>query len=218
MKSLEELAQGFDRLGAAQACEKLMSVYSFLHTRMRHEDYMKLWAHRDDCKLEMPWGAYEGFSGVERCYLKDHGDRSYPETQALLKGLLCVHCIGTSIIEVAGDGRTAKGVWISPGFETAAEDGEGQGMWAWSEYGVDFIQEDDGQWKIWKMKVYPLFQAPYDTCWTDVPPYDGFMLDTTIDHPLEKPIWTYDPSRQFPMNNPPTPIPYKTYADIGYNW
>ena len=70
MKTLEELAFELDRLGAAQKCEQLMSTYVNLHAAMRHYAYMKLWAHRDDCKLEMPWGAYEGFAGVERCYLK----------------------------------------------------------------------------------------------------------------------------------------------------
>ena len=112
MKTMEELAFELDRVGAAQQCEQLMSVYVSLHMEMRHIEYMQLWAHRPDCKLEMPWGAYEGFEGVERCYLKDHGDRSMPEIQELLKGLLCVHCIGTSVIEVAQDGKTARGVWI----------------------------------------------------------------------------------------------------------
>ena len=129
MKTLEELAFELDRVGAAQQCEQLMSVYVSLHMEMRHIDYMKLWTHREDCKLEMPWGAYEGFKGVERCYMEDHGDRSMPEIQELLKGLLCVHTIGTSVIEVAEDGQTARGVWISPGFETANEGPEACGSW-----------------------------------------------------------------------------------------
>lgn len=157
MKNMEELAFELDRVGAAQKCEQLMTTYVSLHMEMRHKDYLRLWTQRPDCKLEMPWGAYEGYAGVERCYLKDHGDRSMPEIQELLKGLLCVHTIGTSVIEVAADGKTARGVWISPGFETANEGTDGpMGMWAWSKYGVDFLLEEDG-WKIWKMKVYPLF-------------------------------------------------------------
>lgn len=218
MKTLETMAFELDRIGAAQKCEQLMSVYVNLHAAMRHVDYLKLWAKRDDCRLEMPWGAYEGYQSVERCYLVDHGDRSYPETQELLHGLLCVHAIGTSVIEVAEDGKTARGVWISPGFETANEDADGpKGMWAWSKYGVDFLLEEDG-WKIWKMKVYPLFQAPYDTPWTDVPPYGGFLLDTSIDHPLERPIWNYDPKGIYPDDQPAPPQPYRTYDDAGYIW
>lgn len=218
MKNMEELAFELDRVGAAQKCEQLMTIYVSLHMEMRHKDYLRLWTQRPDCKLEMPWGAYEGYAGVERCYLKDHGDRSMPEIQELLKGLLCVHTIGTSVIEVAADGKTARGVWISPGFETANEGADvPMGMWAWSKYGVDFLLEEDG-WKIWKMKVYPLFQAPYDTCWTDVPPYDGFMLETTCDHPLERPIWNYDPNGHYPEDQPAPPEAYETYDDVGYTW
>ena len=68
------------------------------------------------------------------------------------------------------------------------------------------------------MKVYPLFQAPYDTCWTDVPPYDGFMLETSCDHPLERPIWNYDPNGRYPDDQPAPPEPYRTYDDVGYTW
>ena len=78
MKNMEELAFELDRVGAAQKCEQLMTTYVSLHMEMRHKDYLRLWTQRPDCKLEMPWGAYEGYAGVERCYLKDHGDRSMP--------------------------------------------------------------------------------------------------------------------------------------------
>lgn len=215
---LEKLGFELDRIGAAQQVEQLMSIYVSLHAQMNHKKYLEMWSKREDCKLEMPWGAYEGRASVERCYLEDHGDRGDEEIQELLKGLLCIHCIGTSVIEVAGDGRTARGIWISPGFETANEGPEGpQGMWAWSKYGTDFIYED-GEWKIWKMKVYPLFQAPYVTCWTDVPPYDGFILDTHVDHELERPIWNYDPNGIYPDDQPIVPQPYQTYDDVGYTW
>ncbi len=109
---MEELAFELDRVGAAQKCEQLMTTYVSLHMEMRHKDYLRLWTQRPDCKLEMPWEPMR-LCGRERCYLKDHGDRSMPEIQELLKGLLCVHTIGTSVIEVAADGKTAQGVWIS---------------------------------------------------------------------------------------------------------
>ena len=48
MKTMEELAFELDRVGAAQQCEQLMSVYVSLHMEMRHIEYMKLWAHRPD--------------------------------------------------------------------------------------------------------------------------------------------------------------------------
>lgn len=218
MKTLEELAFELDRVGAAQKCEQLMSTYVNLVAAMRCRDYVQLWARRDDCRLEMPWGVYEGYAGVERCYLVDHGDRSTPELEPALRGLLCIHSLGTSIIEVAGDGQTAKGVWLSPGFETTNTPEKGpQAMWSWGKYGVDFIQED-GEWKIWRMKLYPLFLSPFETCWTDIPPYAGPDQATSIDHPLERPAWNYDPNGVYPDDQPTLPVPYQTYSDLGYTW
>lgn len=66
MKNMEELAFELDRVGAAQKCEQLMTTYVSLHMEMRHKDYLRLWTQRPDCKLEMPWGAYEGYAGVEQ--------------------------------------------------------------------------------------------------------------------------------------------------------
>ena len=55
-KSYEELKLGFERMAAAQACRNLMGKYSYLHTAMRHREYVGLWADREDDLLVMPWG------------------------------------------------------------------------------------------------------------------------------------------------------------------
>lgn len=38
------------------------------------------------------------------------------------------------------------------------------------KYSVDFIMED-GEWKIWHMTIYPLFQSEYGEGWADNPTY-----------------------------------------------
>ena len=64
------------------------------------------------------------------------------------------------MIEVAGDGKTAKGVWIGIGFvaRTDAQTGEAQCFWEWGKYGVDFIKED-GVWKFWHFHIYRIFRC-----------------------------------------------------------
>ena len=119
-RTYEELKAGFERIEAAQACRNLMGKYSYLHTAMRNIDFMKLWANREDDILAMPWGYYLGIEGVRKCYLEDHGDRSDPMVQAspIFKGGMMMHAMDTAVIEVAKDGKTAKGVWLSPGHES----------------------------------------------------------------------------------------------------
>ena len=67
------------------------------------------------------------------------------------------------------------------------------------------------------MRVYPVFQAPYDTCWTDVPPYEGFVAETHCDRP-SRGAANYHPDYIYPENEPLPPEPYETYDDVGYTW
>ena len=43
---------------------------------------------------------------------------------------------------MAEDGKTAKGVWMSPGHEARVLGGKLTAMWVWGTYGEDFIKED----------------------------------------------------------------------------
>jgi hypothetical protein len=66
-----------------------------------------------------------------------------------------MHTQETPVIEVAGDGKTAKGLWYSIGQSVRGEiDSSGKTSvgtgWMWEKYGVDFVRED-GVWKIWHL-------------------------------------------------------------------
>ncbi len=74
-------------------------------------------------------------------------------------GMLHVHPMTTPVIVVAGDGKTAKGVWDSFGPDIA--NAEEVGNWLYIKKAVDFIKED-GVWKIWHMQDYPVFNTPYN--------------------------------------------------------
>ncbi len=64
------------------------------------------------------------------------------------------------MIEVTGDGKTAKGVWIAIGCvaRTDAQTGEVQCFGRWDKYGVDLIKED-GVWKFWHFHIYRIFRC-----------------------------------------------------------
>ena len=87
------------------------------------------------------------------------------------------------MIEVAGDGETARGVWIMAGTESGLTDpeqaatmpsdmyspGDVQGKkvwahWVWCKYAIDFLKQD-GQWRIWRFRCYELARAPFEENW-----------------------------------------------------
>lgn len=219
MKDLASLAYELDRLGAADACLQLVSRFFDLHTQGRNKEVVELFADREDNKLEMPWGVYEGKKGIERCFLEDYGDVSDPEVAEKMKGTLNVHTFGTSIIEFDDETKIGRAIGNGPGFETFVEEGEGKAFWSWAKFGMDFIREGE-EWKIWSFKIYPLFRSPYDTPFVDYEkaPYEDLGINAHIDHPLKQPLFSYDPKRPLPDDEPVIIKPFHKYEDLGYIW
>ena len=200
------------RLEAVHEIQNLMGRYSFWHTANMHRECLSLFAMKTpDVRAEMMWGVYEGPESLERLY---PGFHVWVDGDA--KGVMHMHTLTTPVIEVAADGQTARGVWISPGHETMSfstgEDRDPEAHWGWCKYGCDFIRED-GEWKIWHLHVFGIFLAPYDRSWVeqpedmvDAPP----MLD---EHKPDRPPtthWQYRPDRVY-VNEPAPPSPYTTF-------
>lgn len=119
-----------------------------------------------------PQGIQQGMALIKKNYCTNNMEslkgnlekisKIYPEIKNVPENLgagsaYTIHTQTTPIIEVAGDGKTAKGLWYSPGIATAAvfKDGkvETGGNWFMEKYAVDFVKED-GEWKIWHIGMY----------------------------------------------------------------
>lgn len=85
--------------------------------------------------------------------------------QKLQPGVMHQHSFLAPLIEVAGDGQTAKGVWDSIGVDTGS--GNNMANWGWVRYAIDF-KKVKGEWKIWHMKVLSLWNAPYGEAWSQM--------------------------------------------------
>lgn len=225
-KILEQLEQKLRKIEAQEACRNLMGRYSYFHTAFRNKEYVELWAKRKDDVLVMPWGTYEGFDGVKKCYLEDHGDRSDAKILEFMKGAVMMHEMDTEVIEVSEDLKTAKAAFFSQGHETWVEregsgigfqggnEGTAHAQWAWSKYAVDFIKED-GEWKFWHMRLYPVFKAEFGKSWVDTvgPSDDDYAFENAKKN--KTPMWHYDPNEVYPANEPEPPKPYDTFDDVG---
>ena len=58
--------------------------------------------------------------------------------------------LSSPVIEVAADGRTAKGLWHCQGAYNDVETCGPVANWTWGYFAVDFIRTEDG-WKLWHM-------------------------------------------------------------------
>jgi hypothetical protein len=158
------------------AIENLFSRYMYLHNAFQDEQIIPLWVAPGTEGIRARYtnaGQYTTWDSV----VGYHRGRPAPT------GKLILHATTTPVIEVAGDGDTAKGVWIMAGTESGLTDaevaksspdfmysaGEVQGKkvwahWVWCKYAIDFLRQD-GEWRIWKFRCYELARAPFEENW-----------------------------------------------------
>lgn len=157
-----------------QDIQNLMGRRAFYHSAGHNEMEFELYAKRDD----ISWGQNQGFrvgpESIKADYVTDNYKNRNAELARLSKiypelkndpanagvGIFVIHTLSTPIIEIAGDGQTAKGVWYTPG-AIGGTDAKGKltGNWLWERYAVDFIKEN-GQWRFWHILVFTDFLSP----------------------------------------------------------
>jgi hypothetical protein len=138
-----------------------------------------------------------------------------------LAGFAAEIALATSVIEVAGDGRTAKAAWMAPGFETTRDTTGGlHACWVWHKYACDFRREQ-GQWKLRHLKNFLVFAADYYQSWVEeggehwsrrpggLPPFGG-----AAPSPYRHLPYTQEAR---PTMLPALPKPYETY-DGSMDW
>jgi hypothetical protein len=174
IERLEAEAQaGKDRAEVAN----LFSRYMYLHNAFQDAQIIPLWAKEGTPGMAAEYsnlGRYTTYDSI----MEYHRNRPNPV------GKLIFHYLANPVIEVAGDGETAKGMWIMTGLEsglTKPENAEhmpdwmhvpevtvdGKRVWmhkVYAKYGIDFIKQD-GAWKIWHFRCFEVAREPYGMGW-----------------------------------------------------
>jgi hypothetical protein len=214
VKNMEETMKSFqreiERLQAVNEIQNLMSKYEYLHTANRHKDVMELYA-KNAPGVRVYWGElgyWEGPDAPKRVW--GILDRLSEKART---GMMAIHPTTTPVIEVAADGKTAKGVWTGTGFVARnSETGEPQAMWEWDKYGVDFIKED-GKWKFWHLHIYRIFRSRWDKGFGSWDPDAAVSLEIPDEHKPDGPAVDDYPYRRDTLGQlaPVPPEPYDTF-------
>jgi hypothetical protein len=213
VKTLEQrftdLEHEVKRLQAYVEIQNVMSKLDAWHSTGMEKEAMTLFAlTMPDVSAEIAdGGVYVGAASIRKIALGVEGF-----VMERPPGGLGIHCRTSPLIEVAGDCKTAKALWMSPGLETDGAP-KYQAYWCWCRYGIDFIKEN-GQWKIWHLHTYPIFKIPYEKSWTESPAnLSGPKRQMPEAMKPDKPTtYMYEYTRELPYENiPAPPEPYETW-------
>jgi hypothetical protein len=82
-----------------------------------------------------------------------------------------LHMIGSPIIEVGADGRSAKGTWyLWQPLSTLEADGTATARWLSGEYIDEYVLDESGTWLFGSVKLEVGIYAPYADGWESVQP------------------------------------------------
>jgi hypothetical protein len=177
-KNRPTISDGAHALAAIEV-QNVMSEHEYYHAAgMNLEEVDALWVSptgpyaKTACFFSPGW-VMQGVATVRKNYGEGHqADKEkafeelkkvYPQLAkydaktAGIGGEFAMHTSTTPVIVVAGDGKTAKGIWYSPGVGlTPHVSGDAVsvgGIFFWEKYAGDFVKEN-GVWKIWHLGMY----------------------------------------------------------------
>lgn len=152
MRKYTEL-ETITRVWHVEQVKDLMSrraMYSANEERQRELD--ELWVrepeHQATASFGRNYGYYVGMDQICAYYVDAHVKRLAPLDGV---GYMESHATSSPYVELAGDGKSARGLWYSIGQETYPDaDGKPRGLWVNDKIAADFLLEEDG-WKIWHL-------------------------------------------------------------------
>jgi hypothetical protein len=207
----------------------LMSLRSYYQAAdKRQEELDELWVsnpiHAAKASIGSNYGYYYGKAEIQRWYVDEFKAKrkaqlkvycekqGIPEDESLLgAGCMFMQPLSTSLVRIAKDGQSAKGIWYTIGQQSdLKEDGTASGLWVYAKICADFIKED-GKFKIYHIVVAndqnyqagTQYSAP-----TDIDPKDD-ALAVEFGNPTI-PMNVHDNTYNWADNYPPMPEPYDT--------
>ncbi len=230
----EQLVQRFED---QRAIKNLMGKYANLVILNREgEIFEKFWSKNEsDLYLGFNDGSYKGKDAVKSYYDAEVErtalvgkllQKRFPEQLGNLTddelygiGPFKVRPLACPVIEVAGDGKSAKGLWHCQGAYNNVESAGPVAYWTWGYFAVDFIKEGD-DWKIWHLLYVNDVDSYCGVSWgkpyekyPDLPEFAPLKDFKYPAYSKEKCIREiYSPKRKL-TPAPQIPMPYESFKD-----
>ena len=225
------------RIMDKEEIKKLLARRAFYYANdERRAELDELWVSTPEYKATASygrnWGYYVGMDSIAKYYVIDHTAKEYAALEAIHAnnpdvavnsanlgwGNTAFHTVTTPMLYIAGDGKTARGLWYLAGQETIMQaDGTAKAYHTMDNMGVELVKEN-GKWKIWHLVVCSDFfvQASTDFKTGTLDPIhdpdDPFRAEFgTPDIAMT----VHNPRYNLSDNYPPMPLPYDTWTIEG---
>jgi hypothetical protein len=196
------------RLEGARAVKKLQRAFGYYVDRGLWDEAADLFVDAGTIEIGAD-GVYVGKSHIRDCLKALHGGQD-----GLIYGQLNEWVTLQPVVDVAGDGRSAKARWRDLGmlgqYKQHAE-------WRDGIYENEYVNEG-GVWKIRSLHLFVNFVAPYEKGWARLKPGEGMVQSTAGKAmPADRPptaAYAPFPAPQLPPFHGTNPVTGKRIAEM----
>lgn len=213
--------------------KNLMGRYTRALLHKEEEEILgRFWSRREDISLGLNDGWYLGRDSIggyyqyfaEKTALTDrlvkarfHGVKEIQEGKGI--GYLPMKALSTDLVEVSGDGKTAKGMWGCSGQKTEFTPAGPVTYLTFGTYAVDFVRED-GEFKVLHMQYLEEICHPQGEKWwepeqvrPELPEFAELKESIPPEPDVKMVLWEkFRPGRGL-RKLPQLPEPYETYSE-----
>ena len=174
-----------ERALAWQECSNLAGKHEAYHTAVQHRAELEnCWVYDPEYTETMSWtnnsqfmygkeNVYGFYCGVETEVINWLNGAIAADEYGVIQntedwygaGMLWYHMLMSPVIEVAGDGQTACGLWQSFGTVTQPQGGGIGETWTMEDYTMVFAKQSGGDWRIWHLRTFVHFYTNTDNHW-----------------------------------------------------
>ncbi len=177
---LEELEREITRLEDIQAIEDLQKKYGYYFDNSMFQEVIDLFSENTISVEITDHGVFRGKEGVERMYAGMVGVKR--------PGWIFFQVMQhQGVVDVAPDGKTAKGRFYTPAFECRPFGGTKKQTWEFGVYNNEYIKEN-GKWRFLKFHWNLTYWTSYEAGFLKVPK----LSDTPFPH-ADAPATAYHP-------------------------
>jgi hypothetical protein len=169
MMNLEEMEKRLQVVEDILEIDKLEHIYGYYLDNGQNQKIVDMFSDNAESIEISDRGVFKGKEGIRKFFLGyiSHDQKS-GDLQELPHGRLVIHQQHQSVIDIAPDGRTAKGRWYLLMIQAWPVDGERRSVLGHGVYENEFIKEN-GKWKFTKMFMSLNFRSPIGEGWTKTP-------------------------------------------------
>ena len=178
--NIEELERQVILMEDMQEIENLQRIYGYYFDNQMYQEVIDLFSENTESIEITDHGVFRGKEGVKRMY---GGMIGMPRPGWIFFEVMQ----SQGVIEVAPDGKTAKGRWYTPSFETRPFGGTTKQTWQFGVYDNEYIKEN-GKWLFRKLHWNLTFWTSFESGFLKVPK----LSDTPFPH-ADAPATAYHP-------------------------